>query len=87
MVEPSGGLRIKVPDELAGVLLRSRLEGLGRAELVYRGEDGWEVRLAASGQGAVATALGLTREWLARERIAATEVVIEGETLTLTAFA
>ena len=83
MAERLGELRIKAPDELAGFLLR--LEALGQAELVWLDEDGWEVRLRASGPGAVAAALELTREWLATEGIAATEVVTEGQTLTLTA--
>jgi len=83
MAERLGELRIKAPDELAGFLLRSRLERLGQAELVWLGEEGWEVRLRASGPRATAAALELTREWLARERIAATQVVVEGETQTL----
>ena len=84
MAERLGGLRIKAPDELAGFLLRLRLEALGHAELVRLDEEGWEVRLRASGPGAAAAVLELTREWLAKEGIAATEVVMEGQTLTLT---
>ena len=84
MAERLGELRIKAPDELAGFLLRRRLEALGRAELVWLGEEGWEVQVRASGPRATAGVLELTREWLATERIAATEVVMEARTLTLT---
>jgi hypothetical protein len=85
MTERLGELRIKAPDELSGFLLRLRLQALGEAELVRLDEEGWEVQVHASGPGAVAAAVELTREWLATERIAATEVVMEGQKLTLNA--
>ena len=85
MEERLGELSIEAPDELAAFLLQQRLEGLGAALLVRARNGSWHLELRPAGPASAAAALALTREWLAKERIASTTIGLAGRRQTLTA--